>query len=213
MSGNSAVVHVVDDDGSFRTAISRLLRAAGYEVRAYQSAGDFLLREQDDLRGCLLLDLRMPGPNGLDLQTALAKRGNQLPIVFLTGHGDVSSSVRAMKAGASDFLEKPVKRDALLGAVRAALARQEDQRAGEEERRVLRQRFESLSAREREVLELVVAGRLNKQISAQIGISERTVKAHRASCMVKMGAGSVAELARAIERLERPQPHPTPSSS
>ena len=213
MSTQSTVVHVVDDDGAFRTAISRLLRAAGYEVRTYGSAGDFLLREQDESPGCVLLDLRMPGPNGLDLQTALARRGSPLPIVFLTGHGDVTSSVRAMKAGASDFLEKPVKKEALLGAVRAALARDDAQRAEEEERRTLRRRFESLSAREREVLEQVVAGRLNKQISAQIGISERTVKAHRASCMVKMGVGSVAELARVAERLGRAQaPEPNASS-
>jgi FixJ family two-component response regulator len=161
----------------------------------------------------VLLDLRMPGPNGLDLQTALARRGSPLPIVFLTGHGDVTSSVRAMKAGASDFLEKPVKKEALLGAVRAALARDDAQRAEEAERRALRRRFESLSVREREVLEQVVAGRLNKQISAQIGISERTVKAHRASCMVKMGVGSVAELARVAERLGRAQPPERSDSS
>ncbi len=213
MSTPSAIVHVVDDDGAFRTAISRLLRAAGHEVRTYQSAGDFLLREEDDSPGCVLLDLRMPGPNGLDLQTALARRGSPLPIVFLSGHGDVDTSVRAMKAGASDFLEKPVKKEALLGAVRAALARGEARRAEEDEHRTLRRRYETLSAREREVLEQVVAGKLNKQISAQIGISERTVKAHRASCMIKMGVGSVAELARVAERLRKAEaPPPIPSS-
>ena len=182
-----------------------MLRAAGHEVRVYESAGDFLLREEEESAGCVLLDLRMPGPSGLDLQTALARRGSLLPVIFLTGHGDIPTSVRAMKAGATDFLTKPVKREALLEAVRSALDRDEGRRAEEDELRSLRRRFEALSAREREVLEHVVAGRLNKQISARIGVSERTVKAHRARCMAKMGAESVADLVRAADRLGRAQ--------
>jgi len=204
MTRGAAVIRIVDDDAGFRTAISRLLRAAGYEVRVYESAGDFLLRD-DDADGCVLLDLRMPGPSGLDLQTALTRRGALLPVIFLTGHGDIPTSVRAMKAGAADFLTKPVKREALFEAVRSALAGDEGRRAEEDELRILRRRFEALSAREREVLEHVVAGRLNKQISARLGVSERTVKAHRARCMAKMGAESVADLVRAADRLQRAQ--------
>lgn len=201
MSEAAAVVHVVDDDEALRTALSRLLRAAGFDVRTHASAGSFLLAGPPEGPGCILLDLRMPGPDGLELQEALARREDALPVVFLTGHGDVGSSVKAMKAGAVDFLTKPVEREPLLAAVRAALARDRSARAARAERAALRERHGLLTPREREVFDRVVEGRLNKQIAGALGTSERTVKAHRSRVMEKMGAGSVADLVRMAERL------------
>jgi FixJ family two-component response regulator len=201
MSDGIPVIRVVDDDEAFRTAISRLLRAAGWEIREYASAGDYLLANDDARPGCVLLDLRMPGPNGLDLQAALRKRDDALPIVFLTGHGTVPATVRAIKDGAEDFLTKPVKREVLIDAVRRALSRDAERRAAGEDLRQLRARYDGLTSRERTVMELVVAGRLNKQIASAIGASERTVKAHRARVMVKMGASSLAELIRSADRV------------
>jgi len=201
VSSEKSVVHVVDDDDAFRTAVMRLLEAAGYAVRGYGSAGDFLIARPNDAPGCLLLDVNLPGPSGLELQVALAQQGVALPIVFLTGHGDVPKSVRAMKAGAVDFLEKPVAREPLLAAVREALARGADARASGERLRQLRGRYETLTPREREVFAGVVAGKLNKQIGAAIGAAERTVKAHRAQVLAKMGVGSVAELSRIATEL------------
>jgi FixJ family two-component response regulator len=194
-------VHIVDDDESFRTAVTRLLQAAGYEVRGYASAGDFLIARPQDARGCLLLDVNMPGPSGLDLQAALADHGIDLAIVFLTGHGDVPMSVRAMKAGAVDFLTKPVEREALFKAVRDAIGRDDVAHETGNRLRDLRARYASLTPREREVFAGVVAGRLNKQIAADIGAAERTVKAHRAQVLEKMRVGSVAELARTAAEL------------
>ena len=150
-----------------------------------------------------MLDLKMPGPDGLELQSAIARRANPLPIVFLTGHGDIAASVRAMKNGAEDFLTKPVKKEALFAAIESALVRDDRRRSEREEGDRIRRRFEALSPRERAVLEHVVAGRLNKQIASAIGTSERTVKAHRARVMRKMGASSVAELVRSADRLAR----------
>jgi len=196
-----AVVHVVDDDDSFRTALARLLRSAGYAVKAYRSAGDFLLDRPGDGPGCLILDLRMPGPSGLELQEALAREELALPVVFLTGHGGVRESVRAMRHGAVDFLTKPVQRKELLAAVAEALARQSAQTGAATRRREVAGRFATLTPREREVLDLVVAGRMNKQIAAALGTSERTVKAHRARIMEKMEVASVAELVRAESQL------------
>jgi RNA polymerase sigma factor (sigma-70 family) len=196
------IVHVVDDDDSLRKAVTRLLHAAGYDVRAYASAGDFALASREnDRRGCVLLDVRMPGPSGLDLQEALAKEDEPLPVIFLTAHGDVPTSVRAMKAGAVDFLTKPIKRDALLSAVRTALARDLRSHTSHEQRRDLRIRFAKLTPRERNVFELVVAGRLNKQIAAELGMAERTVKAHRAQVMAKMQATSLAELVHLADKM------------
>ncbi len=195
------VIHVVDDDDSLRAALLRLIGAAGFEARGYASAGDFLLQPPPEGPGCLLLDLRMPGPSGVDLQTALQRQGIDLPVVFMTGYGDVASSVRAMKAGAVDFLTKPVERDALFDALHRALARDSAQRLVGGEAQALRARFESLRPREREVFDRIVAGRLNKQIADELGISERTVKMERAQVMAKLGVGSAAELGRLAERL------------
>ena len=197
MSEKAPVVHVVDDDPSFRTAISRLLRAAGYEVRVYGSAGDFLLEPPADGSGCILLDLRMPGPSGLELHEAIARRGDTLPVIFLTGHGDIPQSVRAMRQGAVDFLTKPVRRTELVASIRQALERQEAAAETRGRRKAIAERFAKLTPREKEVFELVVAGRLNKQIAALLGTSERTVKAHRARIMEKMQVDSVAGLVQA----------------
>ncbi|HEU0275079.1 MAG TPA: response regulator [Candidatus Udaeobacter sp.] len=197
------VVHVVDDDDSLRKAVTRLLRAAGYDVRDYASAGDFALATRErNRRGCVLLDVRMPGPSGLDLQEALAQEEEPLPIIFLTGHGDVPTSVRAMKAGAVDFLTKPIKRDVLLSAVRTALARDLRSHTSREQLRELRTRFAKLTPREREVFELVVTGRLNKQIAAELGMAERTVKAHRGQVMMKMQVTSLAELVHLADKMQ-----------
>lgn len=197
------IVHLVDDDDSLRKAVTRLLRAAGYDVRAYASAGEFALASRENnKRGCVLLDVRMPGPSGLDLQEALAREEEPLPVIFLTGYGDVPTTVRAMKAGAVDFLTKPIKRDVLLNAVRTALARDLRLHTSHEQRRDLRMRFTKLTPRERNVFELVVAGRLNKQIAAELGMAERTVKAHRAQVMAKMQATSLAELVHLADKMQ-----------
>jgi RNA polymerase sigma factor (sigma-70 family) len=194
---DAPVIHVVDDDPSFRTAISRLLRAAGYEVRVYGSAGDFLLEPSSNGSGCVLLDVRMPGPSGLELHEAMARRGDTLPVIFLTGHGDIPQSVRAMRQGAADFLTKPIRRSELIPVIRQALARQEAEAESSGRRKEVAERFAKLTPREKEVFELVVAGRLNKQIAALLGTSERTVKAHRARIMEKMQVDSVAGLVHA----------------
>jgi FixJ family two-component response regulator len=196
------IVHVVDDDDSLRKALSRLLNAAGYEVRAYPSAGDFALAHRENRRGCVLLDVKMPGPSGLDLQEVLGREEEPLPIIFLTGHGDIPKSVQAMKAGAVDFLTKPVKGEALLGAIRTALVRDQQSQSSHEQVRDLRARFETLTPREREVFHLVVAGKLNKQIAADLQMAERTVKAHRAQVMTKMRATSLADLVHFADRMQ-----------
>jgi RNA polymerase sigma factor (sigma-70 family) len=195
------IVHVVDDDVSVRKALSRLLNAAGYEVRPYSSAGDFALAAREKRRGCVLLDVKMPGPSGLDLQDVLSQEEEPLPIIFLTGHGDISKSVRAMKAGAVDFLTKPIDGQILLGAIRTALARDRASQTSHEHMRELRERFETLTPREREVFQLVVAGKLNKQIAADLNMAERTVKAHRAQVMTKMRATSLADLVHIDDRM------------
>jgi FixJ family two-component response regulator len=201
MNATRPVVHLVDDDASLRAALGGLLRAAGYDVRAYASAAEFLLDDAAGASGCLLLDLKLGGPSGFDLQDALARRGHRIPIVFMSAHGDIPASVRAMKAGAVDFLTKPVQRGPLLAAIRAALAREAAQSATADRLADLRTRYARLTERERAVLEGVVAGRLNKQIAADLGVAERTVKAHRASLMTKLGADSPAVLGRIVEQL------------
>jgi FixJ family two-component response regulator len=195
------LIHVVDDDESLRPALLRLLGAAGFEARGYASAGDFLLRPPPDRPGCLLLDVRMPGPSGLDLQAALRRQGVALPVVFLTGYADVAASVRAMKAGAVDFLTKPIERAALFDALQRALARDAVQRGARSEAERLRACFALLTPRERAIFDGIVAGKLNKQIAEELEIAERTVKLHRAQLMAKLGITSTAELGRLAERL------------
>jgi len=195
------IIHVVDDDPSFRTAVMRLLRAAKYEVRGYALASEFLDSDPGAAPGCILLDLRMPGASGFEVQQSLVTMAEPLPIIFLTGHGDIPASVRAMKNGAVDFLTKPVDRETLLRAILIALERDGFERKAREILRGLRQRYETLTAREREVLAHVVGGKLNKQIAFDLGTSERTIKAHRASIMDKVGVQSVAELARIAQDL------------
>jgi FixJ family two-component response regulator len=197
----NAIIHVVDDDEALRTALLRLLRAGGYDAVGYSSAGDFLLHRPPDRPGCLVLDVRMPGPSGLQLQTALREQGTELPVVFMTGHSDVASCVSAMRAGALDYLEKPVDPQVLLEVVARALLRDQQARLLRREREQLLASFKSLSDRERQVFDLVVAGKLNKQIADLLHVAERTVKAQRAVLMAKLGADSVAALGRLAERL------------
>ena len=204
----SPVVYVIDDDASFRKAVSRLLRSVGLEVETLASAGEFLERPAADRPSCLVLDVRMPGPSGMDLQSALAETGRDIPIVFMTGHGDVSTSVRAMKKGAVDFLEKPFRAPELLACVERGLARSRQSRAEGAERAAVERCFGTLTSRERDVLRLVVTGMLNKQIAGELGIAEKTVKIHRGHMMQKMEAGSVAELVRMVQKLDLPGSRP-----
>jgi len=195
------VVHIVDDDAAFRKAIARLLQASGYRVALYES-GDRLIENPPGAEaGCILLDIRMNGLGGLELQDRLRERGVILPIVFLTGHGDIPTSVRAIKAGAEDFLSKPVSKETLLRAVERALAGYEEAHERHVRLASLRTLVGALTPREREVFSLVVRGRLNKQIAYELGASERTVKAHRQSIMHKLGVQSVAEAVSIAERL------------
>lgn len=194
-------VYVVDDDASVRRSVGRLLRTAGYEVEAFASADDFLAHPPASEPGCLLLDLRMPGRNGLELQEALVAARKRIPIVFVTGHGDVTSSVRAMKGGAVDFLTKPYSVEDLLEAVARAMAKEQRERREQAQVVELESRARTLTPREREVLRLVVRGLLNKQVAAELGISEKTVKVHRARVMQKMHADSMADLVRMAGRL------------
>lgn len=195
-------IHVVDDDESFHMTVSRLLRAAGYEVRSHTDVGHFLLTDFNCEPGCILLDVRMPGVNGLELQEALAMRPETLPVIFLSGYSDVPSTVRAMKAGAIDFLTKPVERKSLLNAVNYAVAQDAKERASREQLRCLRAYHDTLTAREREVFNRVIAGKMNKEIANELSAAERTVKAHRAQVMKKMHVGSIAELVHIADRLD-----------
>ena len=187
-------VFVVDDDTSFRNAVSRLLRAAGHQVKSFSSASSFVESLPATGPGCVVADLQMPGMSGLDLQAALVASDNPLPVLFLTGHGDIPTSVRAMRLGAEDFLTKRAPRQALLEAVSRALARDAREREERTQVRGARARFETLTAREREVLEHVLRGQGNKQIAWDLGIHERTVKLHRTAITSKVGVQSVAEL-------------------
>lgn len=195
------VVHIVDDDQSFRTALGRLLSVSGFRVALYESGDQFLAQFPDCEYGCVLLDLGLPGLSGLELQDRLAEKAPLLPIVFLTGQGDIRTSVRAMKAGAEDFLQKPTPKEALLEAVERALHRCETRRLEQDRIDGLRARLVNLTPREREVFGLIVRGKLNKQIAYALGTSERTVKAHRHNVMEKLGARSLAETVSIAERL------------
>lgn len=198
-------IYIVDDDAAFREALARLLRAGGYAVQTFASATEFLQSARSDAPGCVLLDLQMPGPSGLEMQSALAESDHPLPIVFLTGKGDIPTTVHAMRAGAEDFLTKPAKKVVLFAALERALARDAQAREQRARRRELRARFEALTPREREVLTHVLSGQLNKQIAMDIEASERTIKAHRANLMAKLQVQSVAELARLAHEAGFPQ--------
>ena len=197
----TASVHVVDDDASFRTAVGRHLRAAGYRVFTYETASDLLARLPLAAPGCVILDVRLPGMSGPELQQRLIERGASLPIIFLTGHADIPVSVRTIKAGAEDFLIKPVAGHLLLDAIERAMAGQQVGRPRGDDNAALRALLEQLTPREREVFQLVVHGRLNKQIAHELDITERTVKAHRQSVMEKFKAHSLIELVFAAESL------------
>jgi FixJ family two-component response regulator len=208
MSERPPIVFVVDDDASVRRSVARLLKAHGYQPQVFASAQDFLQHEGDHGPGCLVLDLQLPGLSGLDLQAELAAADRAIPIVFISGHGDIPSSVRAMKAGAVDFLAKPFRAEVLLEAVRAALARDIRERHSREAVDAVAARLETLTARERQVLALVVTGKLNKQIAHELGTTEKTVKVHRSRAMHKLGASSVAELVRLAEKVGIRPPEP-----
>jgi FixJ family two-component response regulator len=189
-------VFVIDDDVSFLRSVSRLLGASGFHVVMHNSAAEFLMMLKPETPGCVVSDLKMPGMDGMALQDALRNAGNPLPILFLTGHGDIPLTVRAMRQGAEDFLTKRAPKEELVAAVKRALAANEKERAARERQQQLRAQIDTLTDREREVLEHVIRGQLNKQIAADLGIHERTVKLHRTSITAKLGVHSVAELTR-----------------
>lgn len=196
MTSPAAMVFVVDDDASVRKSLSRLISEAGYRVQAYASPEEFLARRPERGPSCLVLDVRMPGVTGLELQQALASAVHEIPIIFITGHGDIPMTVKAMKAGAMDFLSKPFAAKDLLDAIQRAVARDTRDLGTEARDDEIRSRVTRLTPRERQVMALVVTGMLNKQIASELGIGEKTVKVHRARVMEKMQAGSVAALVR-----------------
>jgi FixJ family two-component response regulator len=204
MTETDAIVFVIDDDRAVREAIKSLIRSVGMRVETFASAQEFLGSRRPDAPACLVLDVRMPGLSGLDLQLELARADIRLPIIFITGHGDIPMSVQAMKAGATEFLTKPFRDQDLLDAIKQAIDRDRAARKQHAEMADLRRRFAQLTPREREVMEQVVAGLLNKQIALKLGISEITIKLHRHQVMQKMTADSLADLVRMAEKLEIP---------
>ena len=195
------MVFVVEDDDSFREALGRLLRSAGLQVKLLGSAQDFLIQDVPDAPCCLVLDVKLPGLSGLDFQSELAEANIEIPIIFMTGHGTIPMTVQAMKAGALEFLTKPFRDDQLIKAIELALERDRNRLEGEKVVSALQTRFDTLTAREQEIMSFVTAGLLNKQIAAQMGISEKTVKVHRGNVTRKMGVRSVAELVRMADAL------------
>jgi len=211
MSGPPPIVFVIDDDSAIRKALASLIRSVGVQVELFASAQEFLQAKRTRVPSCLILDVRLPGISGLDFQRTLADANDPIPLIFITGHGDIQMSVRAMKAGAVEFLSKPFRDQDLLDAIHLALERDAARRNQEKEIAKMRERFEWLTPREREVLPLVVSGLLNKQIASEIGTSETTVKVHRSQLMRKMGADSLPELVRMAEKLGISGPTPKPS--
>lgn len=202
-----AVIHIVDDDASFRNAMTRMLRTAGYGVMSYENAQQLLDKLPDETEaGCILLDLQIPGVSGKDLQDRLVRLGATIPIIFLTGHGDIAASVQAIKAGAEDFLTKPVLRTVLMDAIERALARQREAQERQNELNALRALVNKLTPREREVFDLVVRGKMNKQIAHALGTTERTIKAHRHRIMEKVQVRSIAELVNLAAHLNMTGP-------
>jgi FixJ family two-component response regulator len=198
---DAGLIHIVDDDPGVRTGLSSLVRSVGYSARLYESAGEFLASELPAIPSCLLLDVRLPGTNGLDLQDSLRQRGIDFPVILMTGYGDIQMSVRGMKAGAMDFLTKPIRHQDVLDAVALAVARDRERRAATQRIAAIRSRVSSLTPRERQVMDLVTVGKMNKQIASDLGLSQITVKMHRGSVMKKMGIRSVAELVKLVEAL------------
>ncbi|QOG17812.1 MULTISPECIES: response regulator transcription factor [Bradyrhizobium] len=199
--GDQPVVFIVDDDASMRRALTNLFESVGLKVEAFGSAAQLLQARPPEVPSCLVLDIRLPGASGLDLQSDLAKANIQTPIIFITGHGDIPMTVRAMKSGAIDFLTKPVRDQDILDAVQAAIERDRKRRDLNKTVSTVKSRFESLSSRERDVLSLVTSGLMNKQVAAQLGLAEITVKIYRGQIMRKMGAKSLADLVRMSEAL------------
>ncbi len=199
---SAPTVHIVDDDAPFLAAISRLLRAHGFAVRTFSSADKFFAQREENAAGCVVADLQMPEMDGLELQAALARTRYPMPLLFLTGTGDIPSSVRAVRCGAEDFLEKLAPQEKLIAAVERALARDLRERRERARRHEVRNLFATLTPREIEVLSLVVRGKMNKQIAGELGIHERTVKLHRTAITTKLGVPSVAELTRLVQELE-----------
>jgi FixJ family two-component response regulator len=204
---DQATVVVIDDDASVRKALDNLFRSVGLEVELFSSPQEFLQSERPDRPGCIVLDVRFPGRSGLDMQREISAANTPLPIIFITGYGDIPMSVRAMKAGAVEFLTKPFRDQDLLDAVGVALEKDRVRRANEVRLSELRTRFQTLTARERQVLSLVIAGRLNKQIAGELGVSEMTVKMHRRQVMRKMQATGLAQLVRLADQLGLGAPH------
>jgi FixJ family two-component response regulator len=200
MNSSDNLVFLIDDDPSVRKGVSRLLRSAGYRNEAFESASDFLAREQHAGPACVIVDVRMPGLNGMDLQETLIRRRRQEQLIFITGHGDISMCAQAMKAGAVDFLPKPFRDDELLGCVERALIRSAEQRRRGADKNAARTLLGLLTPRELEVMQLVVAGMLNKQIAGELGTAEKTIKVHRGRAMRKLNVSSVAELVRLTEK-------------
>jgi two-component system response regulator FixJ len=204
MTELNPTIYVVDDDPSVRESTKLMLKSVGFNVKTFGSAQDFLKANiQQDL-GCLVLDVRMPGMSGLDLQEKLVSAKTPLPVIFITGHGTVPMSVRAMKAGAVDFLQKPFEEQDLLDAINRAIARQRERKSKKDQAEELQLRLKALTPREYEVFSLLVTGMANKEIAYELGASERTIKAHRARIMEKMNAGSLADLVRFAEQLKTP---------
>jgi FixJ family two-component response regulator len=201
-SKTEQIVYVVDDDADVREGVSALLQSVGLKVVALSSTVDFLAHKRSQEPSCLILDVRLPGLSGLDFQTELARAQNNIPIIFITGHGDIPMTVQAMKAGAIEFLTKPFRDQEFLDAVNVGLARDRARRESEESVSALKARFEELTPRERAILIQVVEGRLNKQIAGEMGITETTVKVHRSNMMRKIRAASLAELCRMVDKLK-----------
>ena len=201
MNEPTSIVYVIDDDPSVRRAIKRLVESVGLHVELFGSATEFMNSGRPDIASCVVLDIRLPGISGLDFQRDLVHAKNEIPLIFITAHGDIPMTVRAMKAGAVEFLTKPFRDQDLLDAIQIALERDRIRRLHQAETAMLRERLESLTPREREILPLVVSGLLNKQVAAEIGATEATVKVHRSQLMRKMGASSLADLVRMSEKI------------